>query len=178
MYTKSFIGSTLQNYVDILHRICPHDTPSRVPLIWKEENPKMKSCAAPSSSASTSVQHHINGGIEHCHVPVGIVLFLLLAYICVGAAIFSAWENWSFLDAAYFCFIALATIGFGDFVPTSFLTSKPSTESSRSEYIQMIACCAYLVFGLILIAMSFSLLQDEVVSRCAQLANSLGLSRQ
>lgn len=162
----------------ILYRICPHDTPSRVPLIWKEENSKVKNCAGPSNSASTSVQHHINGGIEHCQVPVGIVLFLLLAYICVGAAIFSAWENWSFLDAAYFCFIALATIGFGDLVPTSFLTSKSNTESSRSEYIQMIACCAYLVFGLILIAMSFSLLQDEVVSRCAQLANSLGLSRQ
>lgn len=162
----------------VFHRICPHDTPSRVPLIWKEESHKSKSCAAPSSSASTSVQHHVNHGIEHCHIPVGIVLFLLLTYICVGAAIFSAWENWSFLDAAYFCFIALATIGFGDFVPTSFLTSKQSTENSRSEYIQMIACCAYLVFGLILIAMSFSLLQDEVVSRCSQLANSLGLSRQ
>ncbi|XP_031766319.2 uncharacterized protein LOC113520202 [Galleria mellonella] len=158
--------------------ICPHDTPSRVPLIWNEDNHKNKSCAVPTSSASTSVQHHMNHSAEHCHIPVGIVLFLLLGYICVGAAIFSAWENWSFLDAAYFCFIALATIGFGDFVPTSFLTSKPSTETSKSEYIQMIACCAYLVFGLILIAMSFSLLQDEVVARCSQLANSLGLSRQ
>ncbi|KAL0883349.1 hypothetical protein ABMA27_016756 [Loxostege sticticalis] len=155
--------------------ICPHDTPSRVPLIWNDES-KSKSCAVPSSSGSTSVQHHHT--VDHCHVPIGIVLFLLLAYICVGAAIFSAWENWSFLDAAYFCFIALATIGFGDFVPTSFLTSKQSTESSKSEYIQMVACCAYLVFGLILIAMSFSLLQDEVVARCSQLANNLGLSRQ
>ncbi|KAF9797424.1 hypothetical protein SFRURICE_005900 [Spodoptera frugiperda] len=162
----------------IAEEICPHDTPSRVPLIWNEESHKMKSCNVPSSSASTSVQHHIHHGIEHCHIPVGIVLFLLLAYICVGAAIFSAWENWSFLDAAYFCFIALATIGFGDFVPTSFLTTKHSTEHTKSEYVQMIACCAYLVFGLILIAMSFSLLQDEVVARCSQLANSLGLSRQ
>ncbi|KAL4707768.1 hypothetical protein ACJJTC_001714 [Scirpophaga incertulas] len=157
--------------------ICPHDTPSRVPLIWNDESRKSKTCAVPSSSASTSVHHHIHHGLEHCHVPIGIVLFLLFAYICVGAAIFSAWENWSFLDAAYFCFIALATIGFGDFVPTSFLTSKTTSESSKSEYIQMVACCAYLVFGLILIAMSFSLLQDEVVSRCSQIANILGLSK-
>lgn len=160
------------------YRICPHDTPSRVPLIWNEENHKTKTCAVSSSCGSTSVQNHINTSIEHCHIPVCIVLFLLLAYICVGAAIFSAWENWSFLDAAYFCFIALATIGFGDFVPTSFITSKHSTDNSKSEYVQMIACCAYLVFGLILIAMSFSLLQDEVVARCSQLAHSLGLSRQ
>lgn len=158
-----------------VHRICPHDTPSRVPLIWNEENHKVKSVAIPSSS-TTSVQHQ--NTLEHCHIPVGIVLFLLLAYICIGAAIFSAWENWSFLDAAYFCFIALATIGFGDFVPTSFSTMKQSTESTKSEYLQMIACCVYLVFGLILIAMAFSLLQDEVVSRCTQLANSLGLTKQ
>lgn len=149
-----------------------------MPLIWNEESHKSKSCAVPSSSASTSVQHQVHHGLEHCHIPVSIILFLLLAYICVGAAIFSAWENWSFLDAAYFCFIALATIGFGDFVPTSFLTSKQSTENSKSEYVQMIACCAYLVFGLILIAMAFTLLQDEVVNRCSQLANTLGLSKQ
>lgn len=148
-------------------------------MIWKEENHKAaKNSAVPTSSTATAVEHHMHHSLEHCHVPVGIVLFLLLGYICAGAAIFSAWENWSFLDAAYFCFIALATIGFGDFVPTSFLTSKQSTETSRSEYIQMIACCAYLIFGLILIAMSFSLLQDEVVSRCSQIANNLGLSRQ
>ena len=144
-------------------------------MIWNEENHKVKSVAIPSSS-TTSVQHQ--NTLEHCHIPVGIVLFLLLAYICIGAAIFSAWENWSFLDAAYFCFIALATIGFGDFVPTSFSTMKQSTESTKSEYLQMIACCVYLVFGLILIAMAFSLLQDEVVSRCTQLANSLGLTKQ
>lgn len=145
-------------------------------MIWKEESHKSaKGCAAPSCS---SADKHLSHSVEHCHVPVGIVLFLLLGYVCAGAAIFSAWENWSFLDAAYFCFIALATIGFGDFVPTSLSTSKQSTETTRSEYIQLVACCAYLVFGLILIAMSFSLLQDEVVSRCSQVANSLGLSRQ
>ncbi|XP_045517536.1 uncharacterized protein LOC123709950 [Pieris brassicae] len=164
----------LDDSEDADESICPHDTPSRVPLIWNQESHKQKSCAVPSSN-TMSIQHiHI----EHCHIPVSIVLFLLLGYIFIGAAIFSTWENWSFLDAAYFCFIALATIGFGDFVPTSFLISKPNVEYSKSEYIQMIACCAYLVFGLILIAMSFSLLQDEVVARCSQLANSLGLSRQ
>ncbi|XP_041979486.1 uncharacterized protein LOC121733336, partial [Aricia agestis] len=146
---------------DMDENICPHDTPSRVPLIHHEEK-KPVPRASPHN-------------LEHCHIPAGIVLFLLLGYICAGAVIFSIWENWSFLDATYFCFIALATIGFGDFVPSHFLTMK---SESKSEYIQIVACCAYLVFGLILIAMAFSLLQDEVVSRCSQLANSLGLSRQ
>ncbi|CAG9125448.1 unnamed protein product [Plutella xylostella] len=171
--------SDLDDSEDPDDAICPHDTPSRVPLIWKEENHKTgKSCAVPSSSTTTSVAHqHAVHNLDHCPVPASIVLILLVSYICVGAAVFSAWEDWSFLDAAYFCFIALATIGFGDFVPTSLLTPKQG-DTTKSDYIQMFACCAYLVFGLILIAMAFSLLQDEVVARCSQIANSLGLSKQ
>ncbi|XP_026684902.1 outward-rectifier potassium channel TOK1-like, partial [Diaphorina citri] len=38
-------------------------------------------------------------------------------YICIGAGVFAAWEEWSFLDGAYFCFVTLSTIGFGDLVP-------------------------------------------------------------
>jgi hypothetical protein len=38
-------------------------------------------------------------------------------YILLGAALFKAWENWGYLDASYFCFISLSSIGFGDLVP-------------------------------------------------------------
>jgi hypothetical protein len=46
-----------------------------------------------------------------------MVLLGLTVYICLGAAVFAAWEEWSFLDGAYFCFVTLSTIGFGDLVP-------------------------------------------------------------
>ena len=42
---------------------------------------------------------------------------LVIGYVLGGSFLFSGWEKWSLLDSAYFCFITLTTIGFGDFVP-------------------------------------------------------------
>ena len=48
-------------------------------------------------------------------IPLTSCVLVLLSYLLTGGAIFSAWEDWTFLDGAYFCFISLMTIGFGDF---------------------------------------------------------------
>lgn len=46
-----------------------------------------------------------------------ISLVVMVAYIFGGASLFSTWEdNIGFVDGAYFCFITLTTIGFGDIV--------------------------------------------------------------
>lgn len=44
-------------------------------------------------------------------VPIWLCVFLVVSYIIAGAFIFHAWEQWSLLDSAYFCFITLTTIG-------------------------------------------------------------------
>ena len=44
-------------------------------------------------------------------VPIWLCVFLVVSYIIAGAFMFSEWEEWSFLDSAYFCFITLTTIG-------------------------------------------------------------------
>ena len=48
-------------------------------------------------------------------IPLTSCVLVLLSYLLSGGAIFSAWEDWTFLDGAYFCFVSLMTIGFGDF---------------------------------------------------------------
>ena len=46
-------------------------------------------------------------------ISVSIISTLMMT---LGAAVFSHWENWSYFDAFYYCFITLTTIGFGDYV--------------------------------------------------------------
>jgi len=47
-------------------------------------------------------------------IPISVTLSLLTSYLILGAVLFSEWENWNFLDGAYFCFVTLATIGLGN----------------------------------------------------------------
>lgn len=44
-------------------------------------------------------------------VPIWLCVFLVVSYIIAGAFYFKRTEKWEFLDAAYFCFITLTTIG-------------------------------------------------------------------
>ncbi|GLV43311.1 uncharacterized protein CBL_20524, partial [Carabus blaptoides fortunei] len=134
-----------------------HDTPSRITLIWRQESKR-----TPSSP--------LLGQTQMVSVPAMIVFVVLVIYLCIGAVVFSAWENWSFLDATYFCFTILSTIGFGDMIPG---TKFPSADSYG--HFQIVACCAYLLLGLVLVAMSFSLVHDEVIAKSRQLAKAIGI---
>ncbi|XP_056622178.1 potassium channel subfamily K member 6 [Triplophysa dalaica] len=71
-----------------------------------------------------------------------LLLLVVLAFFVVPALVFSAIEEtWSFLDAFYFCFISLCTIGLGDFVPGE----KPG-QQLRGLY--KISVMVYLFVGL------------------------------
>uniref|UniRef100_A0A1B6C1K9 Potassium channel domain-containing protein n=1 Tax=Clastoptera arizonana TaxID=38151 RepID=A0A1B6C1K9_9HEMI len=145
-----------------------HDTPSRVPLIWRGSGESRRPPTPPPRKTPPLYSSHPP------KVPAVLVLLMLSSYIGLGAMAFAAWEDWTFLDGAYFCFVTLSTIGFGDLMPGKSLQRVDSVEG---QY-ETIACCVYLLLGLVVIAMSFSLLQDEVVSKSRHLANSMGLIKK
>ena len=57
---------------------------------------------------------HLMRHPKHQAFMVGVALLIV-----VGVAFYVAVEGWSVIDSFYFTVIALATIGFGDLVPTS-----------------------------------------------------------
>ncbi|XP_063220303.1 potassium channel subfamily K member 18-like isoform X2 [Bacillus rossius redtenbacheri] len=101
-------------------------------------------------------------------VPIWLCVFLVVTYIFCGALLFMNWEEWSFLDAAYFCFITLTTIGFGDFVPAR---RVQKTDAG----VSIALCSLYLLFGIALLAMSFNLVQEEVINNVKAVAKHLGI---
>ncbi|XP_022535170.2 potassium channel subfamily K member 6 [Astyanax mexicanus] len=71
-----------------------------------------------------------------------LLLVVVLAFFVLPAVIFSTIEeSWSFLEAFYFCFISLCTIGLGDFVP-----GEQPDQSLRPLY--KISVMVYLFVGL------------------------------
>ncbi len=101
------------------------------------------------------------------HVPVAATLGVLALYIVAGAVLFSHWEGWSYVDGAYFSFITFTTIGLGDLVPgKGTLTDNKNGKS--------ILCALYLLFGLVLTAMCFKLMQDDLFAVKQRLFARLG----
>ncbi|CAH1129869.1 unnamed protein product [Ceutorhynchus assimilis] len=104
--------------------------------------------------------------VQNVTVPVTVCLMIMVGYICGGAILFCQWEydsGWTFLDASYFCFISLSTIGFGDFVPGDKIYGQGKIEEILE--LKFVFCSMYLMLGMALIAMCFNLMQEEVIHK-------------
>ncbi|XP_052227302.1 TWiK family of potassium channels protein 18-like isoform X2 [Dreissena polymorpha] len=51
------------------------------------------------------------------NLPIIVAIGILVVYIMLGAIMYTLWEEWTFIEAFYFVFVSLATIGFGDIFP-------------------------------------------------------------
>jgi hypothetical protein len=69
------------------------------------------------------------------------VLLWALTVLLLGTLVYHWLEGWSYLDSLYFCVISLATVGYGDFTPT--------TELSRAFTI------IYVINGIVILLALF-----------------------
>lgn len=82
-------------------------------------------------------------------VPITVCILILACYITCGVILFHELEKWGILESLYFCFTVLSTIGFGDLQP--------------KDDIGMYATSAYILVGMALVAMCFSLIQSKLI---------------
>lgn len=108
--------------------------------------------------------------IQEKSIPMTVCLALVISYICGGAWFFSLSEDWTFLNASYFCFITLSTIGFGDLVPGRTVISNP-----EDDQVTLAICALYLLFGMALLAMSLNLVKEKVLETVRIIGERIGI---
>merc|ERR1719367_259968 len=119
--------------------------------------------------------------LSRVSVPISLSITVMISYICGGAILFGEWEQWLFLDGSYFCFITLTTIGFGDMVPGDSVKVDEDDNIDQDEFLgglvnlQFIFVSLYIIFGMAVIAMCFSLMQEKVVRGLIALGRKVGL---
>lgn len=82
-------------------------------------------------------------------------------------------------------------LGFGDFVPAQGLNTsafhEPSSWSMANissflhasvQELKIAGCSVYLLFGISLLAMSFNLVQEEVIANVKNVARQLGILKE
>ena len=106
---------------------------------------------------------------EKISVPLTITMAIIGGYIFMGALLFGVWEGWDPLKASYFCFVTISTIGFGDVVPGS-----AEFENAEDQW-KMVGAAVYMLFGMAILSMCFSLIQEEIVAKFKWVGEKLGI---
>ncbi|XP_073441874.1 potassium channel subfamily K member 1-like [Dendrobates tinctorius] len=100
--------------------------------------------------------------LEWIHAGVLISLLLLLSFFIPAIVFNCVEENWGYIDALYFCFISLSTVGLGDYVP-----GEKSGQRMSALYKLLVLC--YLVVGLMAVFLVVEILKS--LFKCNQFFN-------
>lgn len=87
--------------------------------------------------------------------PILLCFSMMTIYVLFGALALIRLEEWPFIDAIYFCFMSLSTVGFGDMLPGL------HKESTTTTWF----CSVYIMCGMALTAMCFNVLHQEIAHR-------------
>ncbi|XP_054266061.1 two pore potassium channel protein sup-9 [Macrosteles quadrilineatus] len=103
-------------------------------------------------------------------VPSTACLWVMGAYIATGSFMFSAWEDWTYLDSTYFCVTSLCKIGFGDFVPGANIS-----ESKSGNQTKLVINFVYILLGMGLMAMCYNLMRELVRVKMRDFKENIGI---
>lgn len=85
-----------------------------------------------------------------------VMICLLIGVIAIGSVIVPAYallEGWSYVEAAYFCFVSFATIGFGDLVAAQHNNYSNFYVFTNTVILAIGCCFLYSVFNVISIVL-------------------------
>lgn len=114
----------------------------------------------------TDLQDVDNEDYNEISVPLTIILAVISGYLFLGTVLFRLWEGWDSLTAAYYCFITIATIGFGDVVP--------SVTNPGEQYV-LLGTALYMLFGMATLSMCFTLVQDQMAAKFRLFGEKFGI---
>lgn len=136
-------------------------------------------CTGDEEEYEEEVDENKPEALNRVSVSISLSLTVMVSYICGGAILFGELENWDFLNGSYFCFITLTTIGFGDMVPGDAVKDDENEEDLLAILpgvnLQFIFCSLYIIFGMAVIAMCFSLMQEKTVRGVLALGRKVGV---
>lgn len=123
------------------------------------------------SKAGGELEVEDEGEVEVIIVPSTACIWVMIFYMTTGTIMFAEWEQWSYLDSCYFSFTSLAKIGIGDFVP-GFGGGFGKVSSSDSK-TKLIINFMYLLIGMGLIAMCYTLMKEEIMLKLRALEQDI-----
>ena len=94
--------------------------------------------------------------MRHININVMLVsLILMLLMLFIGGLLYCLTENWTYVDSIYYCFVTIATIGFGDLVPNQ--GEAPDTPEEKGIWFLR---ALYISVGLSLVSTVFTALSN------------------
>ncbi|XP_043198963.1 TWiK family of potassium channels protein 7-like isoform X1 [Amphibalanus amphitrite] len=123
---------------------------------------------------SHSREQAVKPSARALRIPLAVVFLITTLYSAIGAALFSHYERWSYLDGFYFTFITLSTIGFGDLVPRVLTDEQPDYHGTPSWWVET-SYVLYVMVGLTVIQMSFELTRETINQQFYDLGRSVGV---
>jgi len=115
-----------------------------------------------------TAEHHNVGTVQVDVVPevlrhdlrlVAICTSVIIFYFAIGIVFFIVAEDWTFIDALYFCTTTLTTVGYGDVLP-------------KTDFAK-IFCCFYVVIGIGIIGSALGIVGGYIMDKQEEYAQSL-----